>query len=330
MNGNQADFKYLKEHVSIEQVLSHYGVKLRPAGPSNLRGRCPLPTHTSRVSAASFSVNLPRNVWSCQSASCIAARDGQIGGNVLDLVAVMERCSIREAGLRMVSWFGTQMSSAAPVVPWSSEAATAEPNPPLTFALHKIDPWHPYLARRGIHAVTARTFGAGFYSGDGFLSGRIVIPIHDHANQLVAYAGRSLADEKPKYRFPAGFHKSQVLFNFNRAIQSGEKNAIVVEGFFDTMKVHQAGHTNVVALMGSSLSQRQSDLLVSHFENATLMLDGDTAGRHAADIIEGSLASRMPVKKVDVGGSKQPDQMQSREINALLGPARHRTQSMER
>src|SRR5262249_36803935 len=109
MNGNQADFKYLKEHVSIEHVLSHYGVKLRPAGPGNLRGHCPLPTHTSRVSVASFSVNLSLNVWSCQSASCIAARAGQIGGNVLDLVAAMERCSIREAGIRMAAWFGTQI-----------------------------------------------------------------------------------------------------------------------------------------------------------------------------------------------------------------------------
>jgi 5S rRNA maturation endonuclease (ribonuclease M5) len=330
MSQTQPDFRYLKEHISIQQVLSHYGVQLRPAGPGNLRGRCPLPTHTSSASAASFSVNIPRNVWSCQSASCIVARDGQIGGNVLDLVATIERCSIREAGLRLADWFGTYLSNPTPARCSSSETITAEPNPPLTFVLHKVDSWHPYLLQRGIHIATAKTFGAGLYNGNGFLSGRIVIPIHDHVGQLVAYAGRSIAGEEPKYRFPAGFKKSLVLFNFNRAIHSGEKNAIVVEGFFDAMKVHQAGHPNVVAIMGSSFSQRQSDLLASRFESATLMLDGDAAGRHAADLITTSLGSRLPVKRVVLTDGKQPDQMQSHEINALVGPARCRRHSMER
>jgi DNA primase len=331
MYGNQADFKYLKEHVSIDQVLSHYGVELRPIGSGNLRGRCPLPTHSSRVSSASFSVNLLRNVWSCQSASCIAARAGQIGGNVLDLVAAIERCSLREAGIRMASWFGNQISI-SPVVPrqFPREPLPEENNPPLGFVLQKVDPWHSYLAQRGIHVPTAKIFGAGFYNGGGFLAGRIVIPIHDHAGCLVAYAGRSIAGEEPKYRFPTGFRKSLLVFNFHRAVQSGQKTAIVVEGFFDAMKVHQAGHTNVVALMGSSLSQRQSDLLAGHFDRVALMLDGDVAGRHAADVIEQSLAKRMAVTRMDVGVGRQPDQMQKRDINAMLGRAIQRGRSMER
>jgi DNA primase len=334
MHQNQPDFRYIKEHVSIDQVLSRYGIKLRSAGAGNLRGRCPLPTHTSRVSIASFSVNLHRNVWSCQSASCIAARGGQIGGNVLDLVAALERSSIREAGVRLAEWFGANPSSPmrTPIAAAQnrSEAIASESNPPLTFVLRHIDAWHPYLAQRGVHIDTAKTFGVGFYSGDGFLSGRIVIPIHDHAGQLVAYAGRSLTAEEPKYRLPTGFRKSQVLFNFHRAIQSDEKNAIVVEGFFDAMKIHQAGYTNVVALMGSSFCQRQSDLLATHFKSATLMLDGDPAGRHAADVIQNALTSRMHVTRVDVADGRQPDQMRPADIRALLGPGRQRACSMER
>jgi DNA primase len=120
------------------------------------------------------------------------------------------------------------------------------------------------------------------------------------------------------------------VFNFNRAIHSAEKTVIVVEGFFDAMKVHQAGHDNVVALMGSTLSQRQSDLLTDRFEAVTLMLDGDPPGRPAADMIEKALGSRMLVNRVDVGEARQPDQMKSPEINALVGPARSRTCSLER
>jgi len=329
MQENQVDFKQLKERVTIEQLLKHYGVRLRPAGPGNVRGRCPLPTHTSKVSTESFSANLVRNVWSCQSASCVAARGGQLGGNILDFVATMERCSIRDAGLRMRDWFATSAPNPTPGR-YLSEPVATEPNPPLNFVLHKVDCWHSYLAQRGINVSTAKTFGVGLYSGEGFLSGRIVIPIHDHVGQLVAYAGRSIAGEEPKYRFPTGFRKSQVLFNFNRAIHSGEKNAILVEGFFDAMKVHQAGHANVVAMMGSTFSQRQSDLLTGNFERVTLMLDGDAAGRRAADTIAKSLEARVQVDRVDVGDGRQPDQMRSQEINALVGLARCRTHSMER
>ena len=123
------------------------------------------------------------------------------------------------------------------------------------------------------------------YHGNGFLAGRCVIPIRDEKSQLVAYAGRAVNREEPKYRFPAGFRKSQVLFNLDRAMQTGGNHVIVVEGFFDALKVHQAGFPAVVALMGASFSQRQSELLVSHFASVTLMLDGDEPGRRAAEVI---------------------------------------------
>ena len=94
-----------------------------------------------------------------------------------------------------------------------------EPNRPLGFALQRIDTRHPYLTQRGISPATARLFGVGMYHGNGFLAGRCVIPIRDEKSQLVAYAGRAVNGEEPKYRFPAGFRKSQVLFNLDRAMQ---------------------------------------------------------------------------------------------------------------
>jgi 5S rRNA maturation endonuclease (ribonuclease M5) len=235
-------------------------------------------------------------------------------------VAALERCSLREAGLRMQNWFGASRSNPAPVN-HTSAALAAPTNPPLRFRLQKIDRRHPYLAQREISPATAHTFGVGLYRGPGFLAGRLVIPIHDHCGQLVAYAGRSLTGAPPKYRFPAGFRKSQVLFNFHRAIHAGGNRAILVEGFFDTMKVHQAGHRNVVALMGSTFSRRQSDLLTRHFQSLTLLLDGDAAGRHAADQIAQSLQSKMPVHRIDLPDGRQPDQMRPAEIHALLEQA---------
>lgn len=320
MPAPQADFRSIKQRIPIDRVLARYGVKLRPVGPHTLCGPCPLPTHTSRKSRDSFSVNLSLQVWSCHSASCVAARGGRLGGHVIDLVTIMERCSLREAGLRLQDRFGdlAPASHPAPLRPVAVESSAVQPNRPLGFALQRIDTRHPYLTRRGISPATARLFGTGMYHGTGFLAGRCVIPIRDEKGRLVAYTGRAVNGEEPKYRFPAGFRKSQVLFNLDRATETGGNEVIVVEGFFDAMKVHQAGHPAVVALMGSSFSQRQSELL-SHFASVTLMLDGDPAGWRAAEVIAELLKPKVRVHKVELPNRTQPDQLSSAGLNVLVG-----------
>jgi 5S rRNA maturation endonuclease (ribonuclease M5) len=318
----QADFRRIKQCFPIDGVLARYDLKLRPAGPHTLHGPCPLPTHTSRQSRESFSVNLARRVWSCHSASCIAARHGRLGGHVIDLVAIMEGCSLHQAGIRLQDWFGGcgPTSHPAPLRPVAVKASAAQPNRPLGFALRGIDTRHRYLTQRGISSATAQWFGVGMYQGAGFLAGRCVIPIRDEQSRLVAYVGRAVNGQEPKYRFPAGFRKSQVLFNLDRATEADSPSVIVVEGFFDAMKVHQAGHPGVVALMGSSFSQRQSELLLSRFASVTLMLDGDQPGRRAAEVIAELLTPKVRVHQVELPNRVQPDQLSSAEINVLVGP----------
>jgi DNA primase len=240
---------------------------------------------------------------------------------VIDLVTILERCSLREAGLRLQDWFRVPPSHPTPAVASAPASSAAARNRPLGFALQGIDTRHRYLTQRGISPSTARLFGVGIYHGSGFLAGRCVIPIRDEKSQLVAYAGRAVNGQEPKYRFPAGFRKSQVLFNLDRAIKTGGNEVIVVEGFFDALKVHQAGHPAVVALMGSSFSQRQSELLLSHFASVTVMLDGDDPGRHAAEVIAKLLRPKVRVHEVELPNGVQPDQLSSADIDVLIGPA---------
>ena len=308
------DFKQIKADVTIEQVLAHYGVHLRPIGSTDLRGRCPLPMHTSSRSRDSFTVNRARNVWSCRSQSCMQARAGRPGGNILDLVALIESCSIRDAAVKLHNWNPTL----PPRRPVPAIETSGEANTPLRFALQHVDSRHPYLIDRGLAPSTIRTFGIGCYSGRGFLRGRIVIPIHNEHGELLAYVGRALGDEAPKYRFPAGFRKSQVLFNLHRACATEVRDVIVVEGFFDSFAVHQAGYPAVVGLMGSTLSQHQADLITSHFDRAFVMLDGDEAGRLGTAVVAGVLAARMPVTAIALQDGTQPDQLTSAEIQHLM------------
>jgi DNA primase len=324
------DFREIKQRVSIEDVLGHYGIRLRRVNQNTLRGKCPLPTHSSEKSAESFSAHTGKNIWACQSASCASARQGKKGGNILDFVALMESCSIRDAAVKLNERF-LSSSTVAPATREGRPAAelvseknknnnVEAVNKPLSFALTGIDHTHPYLRQRGIKEATAKDFGVGLFSGKGSMSGRLVIPICNDKAELVAYAGRSLDDSEPKYKLPAGFHKGLVLFNYHRVLKEVEaRTAIVlVEGFFDCMKVVQAGFP-AVALMGSSLSEAQEELLTGDFERVILMLDGDEAGRSGADTIAARLCRKMFVRIVEVGEGRQPDQLSSDEIKTTIG-----------
>ena len=313
----------------MEEALAHYGTDLRQVHPEMLRGKCPLPTHSSK-SAYSFIVETRKNIWSCHSESCAAGRGGRIGGNVLDFVAAMEQCSLREAAKQIGGWLSnpSRVAPAPPECPRNSSEEGQGSNKALRFQLSGIDPTHAYLAERGILAETAAVFGIGFYGEKGIMSSRIVIPIHDDQGQLIAYAGRSIDGTEPKYRLPKGFKKSLELFNLYRTAAS--RKVIVVEGFFDAMKVHQAGYRNVVALMGSTLSLTQQEKLISRFDEVILMLDGDQPGRTATEKIAGQIRGKIAFRILTLPDNKQPDQLDAVAIRNLLEPTIRQVASREK
>jgi len=195
-------------------------------------------------------------------------------------------------------------------------------NKGLRLKLEDLDASHPYLAERGIRKETAEEFGIGYFSGAGSMADRIVIPIHNERGLLLAYAGRSIDGSAPKYKFSAGFHKSQVLYNLRRAIEGNleaRPSVAVVEGFFDCIKVHEAGF-RCVALMDSSLSQEQGELLDRHFAHVVLLFDGDEAGRAATDECLLRLGRRLWTKAITLPKGKQPDQLSRDELQDLLAP----------
>ena len=317
MQDNWVDFKAIKAVVTMEMVLDRYGINWLRKKDDELRGRCPVHQGEGQ---STFHVSLSKKVFHCFS--CKAR------GNVLDFVAAMEKCSVRDAGVKLTEWF--TLPQKAPETDSSEEAQSrgvrteAEANPPLKFQLKGVDHEHAYLKERGITAEAAQAFGVGYFGGKGSMHGRAVIPIHNEHGELVAYAGRTIDGSEPRYKLPAGFHKSHELFNLHRAIGEStvQGRVVVVEGFFDCIKVSAAGFP-CVALMGSSLSAQQEELLARHFKNACLMFDGDEAGRTATDECLLRLGRRMWAWAVVLPDGKQPDQFGSDELAELLGKTKH-------
>ncbi len=307
------DFKSSKREVKLETVLRHYRAELRRSGKDQYRGCCPIHRGEGREA---FHANLARNVFHCFACGA--------GGTVLDLVAAMERCSLYQAAQKL----RTMAASASRSRPSPNEKELVTKRKkvslPLSFTLREVDCAHPYLADRGISQETALEFGVGFYAGPGLMSGRLVIPIHNASGDLIAYCGRSVDRTEPRYRVPPGFAKSEILFNMHRAAATGESAVVVVEGFFDCMKLHQAGIRSVVALMGSALYEPQRCALVGRFRHVIIMLDGDVTGRKAGKTVAGRLRPHCAVKVVELPLGTQPDQLSTEAVREILPPALQR------
>lgn len=321
------DFAELKRQVSITDVLARYGILdgLREKKPGKLVGSCPI--HGGK-NGTSFNVDSGKNVFHCFS-QCG-------GGNVLDLVMKLEDCSIREAGEKLSDWFELRFDRRGGIAKTAKRrpeprSATAPDNsgrsdvsrvnPPLERPLQGLNHDHPYLVERGLTVPTIKEFGVG-HCTRGLMRGRIAIPIHDEHGILVAYAGRAvdreLAEAHGKYRLPDRFKKSFVLFNLHRATEHADQGLIVVEGFFDCFRIHQAGFSNVVALMGSTLSEPQEELLLSHADRVALMLDGDEAGTKCLREFYRRLRRRLYLREMHLEAGEQPDALSDERIRELL------------
>ena len=298
------DFQSIKSRVTLESLLRHYHVELQRSGKDQYRGCCPI--HGGDGQDA-FHVNLDRNVFHCFACGA--------GGTVLDFVAAMEDCTLFEAARRLQAMTNLSVTPNQKKLVTERKRFTA----PLKFKLTGIDYSHPYLAERGIAEKTAIEFGVGFYAGPGLMHGRLVIPIHNASGELIAYSGRSVDHHtQPRYRVPPGFPKSEIVFNMHRAAAEAYNSVVVVEGFFDCMKVHQAGIRSVVALMGSALYEPQRQILLKRFRHTILLLDGDSTGRKASQVIAHRLQPHCSVQVIRLAESLQPDQMTAEDIREVL------------
>ncbi|MFO0840258.1 MAG: DNA primase [Phycisphaerae bacterium] len=141
---------------------------------------------------------------------------------------------------------------------------------------------------------------------------RLIFPIHDAQGRPIAFGGRTLADDAAKYlnspETPL-FSKSRVLFALDAAAAGIRKAraAIVVEGYMDAVSLHQTGVTNVVATLGTAMTDSHAKSLSRMAETVYLCFDPDDAGSRAADrAVETALSSRLAVRVVCLPAGQDP------------------------
>ncbi len=163
----------------------------------------------------------------------------------------------------------------------------------IGYAPHSWDAATSYLLERGYQQQELAEAGMLVVKDDGDVydrfRNRLMIPIRDARGNVVGFGARALAsDAEPKYlNSPQSpiFDKSHLLFGLSHARRSirESETAIIVEGYMDVMQAHQAGFTNVVAQMGTALTEPQLRMLARYASRLVLALDPDTAGQMATD-----------------------------------------------
>lgn len=305
----------IKERLDIAEVLGRY-VHLQKAG-RNLKGLCPF--HSEKT--PSFFVFPDGQRWHCFGCNrggdlftFVMEREGWDFRTALEELA-------RQAGVELRPRTPTEVQAAAEGdrLRAALEAAAGYYHTLLLTAPQAAFS-RDYLKRRGFvpetithfqlgyslsswDALRTELFGQGFTVEELVKAGllvekegggtydrfrnRLMIPIYDRQGRIVAFGSRALAPEDlPKYmnspQTPL-FDKSRILFGLHHAIQAIRQadTAVIVEGYMDVMIAHQAGYANVVAPMGTALTEAHLKQLQRLTHRFILALDPDAAGIEA-------------------------------------------------
>ena len=160
----------------------------------------------------------------------------------------------------------------------------------LGYAPEGFDKLYTHLRKMGYSDEEMRNSGLFTVSKNNgklydLFRGRLVFPIFDVMGKIVAFGGRAMGDEMPKYvNSPDSlvYKKQEHLYALNFAKKSRENFLMIVEGYMDTIAMHQAGFTNTVASLGTAFTDSQLRLASRYSNEIVFFFDSDKAGKAAA------------------------------------------------
>ena len=185
----------------------------------------------------------------------------------------------------------------------------------LGYSSTRPDALYRYLRKKGYSDDVLKESGLVLLSEKGGRDrfwNRVMFPIMDSQNRVIAFGGRVMGDAEPKYLNSQGtkiFDKSRNLYGLNFARKSREKFFLCCEGYMDVIAMHQAGFTNAVASLGTAFTSQHGMIMKRYTEEIILCYDSDNAGRKAAlRAIPILRESGLRIKVLDLSPYKDPDE----------------------
>lgn len=343
----EAFLNELKYRTDIEQVISRY-VQLRRRG-RNLTGLCPF--HNEKT--PSFTV-YPEN----QSFYCFGCG---VGGDAITFVRRMENLEYMEAVRTLAERVGLEVpDGAVDDGSRQRKARLLEMNRAAARHFHHNlmsdigREARAYLVGRGLSKSTVIKFGLGFapgswddlrdhLRGQGFsdeemiaaalanpgknggcydaFRNRVIFPIIDLRGGVIAFGGRNLGEQGPKYLNSGDtpvFKKSRNLFALGFAKNTKRPELILCEGYMDVVALHQGGFDNAVATLGTALTAEQARLISGYTKTVVLSYDSDGPGQKATNrAISIFEDTGVKVRVLSIPDAKDPD-----EFIKKFGPER--------
>ena len=298
----------IKGRLDILEVISQH-VPLQKSGRS-YKANCPF--HQEKT--PSFHVFPDRQTWRCFGA-CAS------GGDVFSFVMRAENLEFGDALKRLSEQSGVPLPSREGRSRQQGlleiNEAAREYFQKLLASAQGAEV-RSYLERRGLTESVIQSFELGFSPQDGealkkhlvdkkhtvqdlaqaglvqvnesgwardIFRGRLMFPIRNISGELTGFGARALKNANPKYlntpRTPA-FDKGRMLYGLHLAKkEANEKGLVVVEGYMDVIAAHQHGYSNVVASMGTALTEHQVEAIRRLTSKVTMALDADAAGQQA-------------------------------------------------
>ena len=338
------------DKADIESVVSRY-VSLTKRSGTNRWGLCPFHADTS----PSFCVSITKNIYSC----FVCQKTGNAIGFIMDMEHLSYPEAIRFLGKQVGVEVPEDTYNAPQddkikekrdrVMALLTEAARF-----FYKSLHTEEGKRAleYARKRELSNATMTNFGLG-YSPEGWdnlyrylrdlgytddemevsglftrtsksnlidlFRGRLMFPIMDELGKIVAFGGRALGDEMPKYiNSPDSlvYKKQNHLYALNFAKKERSKQLIIVEGYMDAIAMHQAGVKNTVASLGTAFTDSQLKTCARYAEEVIFFFDSDKAGQMAAlraiKMMLGYLRKMtglsIKIKIAKVPGGKDPDE----------------------
>ncbi len=174
-----------------------------------------------------------------------------------------------------------------------------------------------YLRKKGFkdEEIVAANLAFKRSSGKGIVdrfSDRVMFPIIDLRGNVIAFGGRILTDQKPKYLNTSdtlAFKKSSNLFSLNNAKNTGLRTLILCEGYMDVIALNAAGFQNAVATLGTALTAEQALLMKRYADEVIICYDADEAGQKAtAKAIDILRNAGLLIRVLSIPDGKDPDE----------------------